>query len=61
MYAYGRSIVARTHFHSGQRCVALVAESLPDVGADLDGPVAIVHRGERKTSKGNEIHFSPVK
>src|ERR1051326_3169385 len=61
MHAHRSAIVARSHLHRGQWCVALVAESLADVWADLDGPVAIVHCGQRKACKGYEIHCSPVK
>src|SRR5689334_12137557 len=42
--ADGRAVVARTHLPGHQRCVALVTESLTNVGTDLNFAVAVAHR-----------------
>ena len=61
MDTHWSTIVARSHFHCGQRCVALVAQGLTAIWTDFDASFAIVHRGQRQPFKGHVVQFAPVK
>ena len=52
MDADGRAVVAGVHFHGGERRVALVAEGLARIGADLHGPAGIKHHGQGQKRDG---------
>jgi len=61
MDADGRAIVAGMHFHAGERRVALVAEGLSRIGADLHGPTGFQHHRQRKKSDGETGAFAAIK
>ena len=55
MNSYRRAIIARSNLATRDGCVALVAESLTLVGADLDKPAALIHLRQRQTVERNVI------
>src|SRR5450631_1022739 len=57
----GRAVVAGVDLAAGLRGVALVAESLALVGADLDQASAFEHLRERKTGECDVILFATIK
>ena len=59
--ANGSAVVAGMHFSIGERRVALVAESLARIGADLHRPAGIKHGRQRKKSDGEAEAFAAVK
>jgi hypothetical protein len=48
VHTHGGAIVPRANIRRSQWRVALIAESLPDVGADMNRTVAILHGRKRK-------------
>ena len=60
MDADGRAVVAGMHFHSGERRVALVAEGLAGIGADLHRPARFHHHRQRKQSDGETGAFAAI-
>ncbi len=60
MDADGRTIVAGMHFHAGERRVALVAEGLTRIRADLHGPARFDHYRQRKKSDGETDAFTAI-
>ena len=61
MDANGRAVVAGMHFHAGEGRVALVAESLARIGANLHRPAGIKHHRQRKKSDGEAGAFAAIK
>ena len=57
----GRAVVPRSDLLGCQRSVALVAESLALVRADLHQPLPFVHLGQRQLIRGHVLEFTPVK
>ncbi len=60
MDADGRAVVTRVHFPAGERRVALVAEGLARIGADLNRPAGINHYRKRKKGDGETGAFAAI-
>jgi len=58
--ADGRAVIAGMHFPAGKRRVALVAESLSRIGADLHRPAGFDHYRQRKKSHGEADAFTAI-
>jgi len=56
-----RAVVAGMNFPISERRVALVAEGLARIGADLHRPAGIKHGRQRKKSDGETEAFAAVK
>src|ERR1019366_8075470 len=55
-----RAVVAASDLPSCIGRMALVAESLPRVGADLHVPIPLTHRGQRQIGERDGLHLPPV-
>lgn len=60
MNTQGSAVVAGVDLPRGIRRMALVAERLPLVAADLYIPLPFAHRGQRQIGQGDGLHFPPV-
>ncbi len=61
MNANGRAVVTGMNFPIGERRVALVAEGLTRIGADLHRSAGIKHGRQRKKSNGETKAFAAIK
>ena len=59
--ADGSSVIAAANFHAHYGGVALVAQSLANVGAEFYQAVAIAHRRQRKLVESDVVELAPVK
>ena len=60
MNAHGSAVVAGAHLAAGLRRVALVAERLARIAADLHRPLPFAHLRQGQFGQRNGLHFAPV-
>lgn len=60
VHANGSAIVARAYVHRCDGCVALVAERLANIRADVNRTIAVVHDRKRKPVFGHILEFPAV-
>jgi hypothetical protein len=54
-------VIAAANLHSDYRRVALVAEGLANVRADLYQALAVAHRRQRQLIETDVVEFAPIK
>ena len=59
--SHGGAIISRADLSAGQSCVALIAECLADIRADLHCPIAQSHGWQRELCQRHIVQFSPIK